>query len=202
MLPLMRKRVVMTLGMTALIVAGCGASGALSQRATRHRPSGHSPMLGKKVVMDLPSDIGALVSIGGGGQPLVLDFWAPSCAPCQKKLPELVAREGDLRAVGARLILVAVLSDGESTEMARETLASWGVQRPFLVDREDVSRRAAGVTELPATLILNTEHIATWVASVTTSAEDVVKMTAAARNRLTYGPMDLLEEHAGHIVQF
>lgn len=131
--------------------------------------------------MDLPSDGGSLVSIGGGGQPLVLDFWAPSCVPCATKVPELVAREPDLRASGARLVLVGVLADGETTEMARETLASWGVERPFLIDREDVSRRAAGVTDLPATLVLNGQHVATWAGSPTSPANDVVAATRAAR---------------------
>jgi hypothetical protein len=106
-------------------------------------------MLGRPVVMDLPSDTGVLVSIGSGGEPLVLDFWAPSCAPCEKKVPALVAREGELKENGARLILVGVLADDESTELARATLAGWGVRRPFLVDREDVSSRAAAVTSLP-----------------------------------------------------
>lgn len=180
-LPLMRKLVVVSAVAAALVLLGCGASSAQSSGASSPPPSAPSPMLGKKVVMDLPSDTGALVSIGGGGEPLVLDFWAPTCVPCQTKLPELVAREGDIQAAGARLILVAVLADDESTEMARETLTSWGVQHPFLIDREDVSRQAAGVTDLPATLVLNAQHVVTWVAPSAPSADDVVAAAAAAK---------------------
>jgi thiol-disulfide isomerase/thioredoxin len=130
--------------------------------------------VGRKVVMDLPSDTGVLISIGGGGEPLVLDFWAPTCKPCVQKIPALVAREAELRAKGVRLILIAVLAKEESTDAARATLASWGVSHPFLIDREDVSRRAAGVMGLPSTLVLDGTHVVRWVAEPTSTIDEVI----------------------------
>lgn len=124
--------------------------------------------------MDLPSDTGALVSIGAGGESLVLEFWAPTCKPCAIKVPALVAREAELRSKGTRLILVAVLSKDESTEIARSSLASWGVNHPFLIDHEEVSRHAAGVVGLPATLVLDRKHFVRWTAIPTSSVEDVI----------------------------
>lgn len=157
----------------SLVVAGCASTTAPSPQNPTSVATA-SDQMGRKVVMDLPSDTGALVSIGGGGEPLVLDFWAPSCKPCVQKVPALVAREAELRAKGVRLILVAVLAMEESTDAARATLASWGVSHPFLIDREEVSRRAAGVVALPSTLVLDRTHVVRWSAEPTSTIDDVI----------------------------
>lgn len=109
---------------------------------------------------------------------MVLAFWMPSCEPCETGVRDLVARELELEREGIRLLLVAVLAEDEPTEVARQTLASWGVIHPFLVDREDVARRPARVEGLPATLVLDDLHVARWVAPPGSSAENIV---AAAR---------------------
>jgi hypothetical protein len=90
-----------------------------------------------------------------------------------------VKRTADLESAGAKLVLVAVLSDSESTEAARATLASWGVSSPFLVDRGDILRREAGVTALPTTLVLSHAGELQWVAPVGATADDVVRAARA-----------------------
>lgn len=131
--------------------------------------------MGTRVSLSLPSSTGALVTVPlPSARVTVVDFWAPSCAPCRKKLPALVAREAALNAAGARLVLVAVLSDGESTADAESTLGSWGVQRPFLIDRGDASRSQAGVDHLPSTLVLEQTGDVRWVAPVEANADDVL----------------------------
>jgi hypothetical protein len=77
-------------------------------------------------------------------------------------------------------VLVAVLSDAESTDAARAALASWGVSAPFLVDRGDVLRREAGVRDLPATLVVGQDGVVRWVAPPLSKA-DVVQAARAAR---------------------
>lgn len=151
---------------------GCGGHPA-SPRAEAP-PSAPSPLLGQPIEFHLPASTGALVAVPlRGVNATVLDFWAPTCKPCRKSVPELVARETELAERGARLVLVAVLADGESTDHAREVLASWGVERPFLVDREDVSRRSAGVTSLPSTLVLDDQGKLRWSAPAGATASDV-----------------------------
>ena len=104
----------------------------------------------------------------------MLDFFGPTCAPCKKKVPELLGKQDELRAKGATLLLVAVLADGESTADARKALASWGVNAPFLIDRDGTGRREVGVVSLPATIILDAAGSVRWVAPPTASASDVV----------------------------
>jgi hypothetical protein len=88
-------------------------------------------------------------------------------------VPALVAKQGELRAKGAELVLVGVLSAGESTEEARGVLASWGVRAPFLIDRGESAKKEAGVTSLPATLVLGPGGKLLWVAPTGATAEDV-----------------------------
>jgi len=130
---------------------------------------------GTKLEGDLPTEDGALVSIPLPNRTTVIDAWSPSCVPCRERVPALVKRAADLEAANAKLVLVAVLAEGESTEQARATLSSWGVSRPFLVDRGDVLRREASVHDLPSTLVISRTGEVLWVAPPTASADDVVK---------------------------
>lgn len=62
----------------------------------------------------------------------MLDLWAPTCLACAKALPAVVAREAELNAKGAKLLLFGVLEYEESPDLARQTLASWGVTHGVL----------------------------------------------------------------------
>lgn len=150
----------------ALALAGCGHGPP---------PSAPNSLLGQTVSFSLPSDAGALVSVPvSGARYTVLDFFAPSCKPCSKKLPKLYAKRDALQAKGAQLVLVGDLGDA-TTDDAQKALASWGLQgATFLVDHGDVSRVSAGVTGLPATLVLDAKGTLRWAAPPTATAEQVV----------------------------
>jgi thiol-disulfide isomerase/thioredoxin len=151
-----------------LLLSACGTA----------NPSATSPgsasAVGKNVALSLPSSTGARVSIGNGGQPLVLDFWSPECKPCRETIPALVHRKSELEAKGASLLLVAVLARDESTDAAKATLASWGVTESFLIDRDNVSMSAAGVRDLPATVVLDAQHNLKWTAPENATPDDVI----------------------------
>ncbi len=156
----------MRIAISLLVVAllGCGST-----------PRGaESPMLGKTVSFDLPDDSGALVHVPLDDKITVLDFWATWCAPCRESVPALLARESDLQATGAKIVLVGVLADDESIDKARSTLESWGVKAPFLVDRGGVAQAEAGVRDLPATVILRAGGVVHWVAPKGATAAQVL----------------------------
>ena len=132
-------------------------------------------MLNQAVSMALPSNDGALVTVPiPNAHATVVDFFAPTCVPCKAALPLLVAKEEAIEAKGGKLVLVAVLGDGESSDDAKAALTSWGVSRSFLVDNGDASRASAGVSSLPATLVLDAQGTMKWAAPVGASADDVV----------------------------
>lgn len=143
--------------------------------------SAASPVLGQTISIALPSDDGALVSIPFEAHSVVLDVWSPTCVPCRESVPALVKRAADLEAANAKLVLVAVLADDETTEGARERLASWGVRRPFLVDRGEVLLREANVTALPATLVISPGGEVRWIAPTDATVADIVNVVRSVR---------------------
>jgi thiol-disulfide isomerase/thioredoxin len=141
-------------------------------------PSAVSDKLGQAVSFSLPSDDGALVTVPlPSARVTVLDFFGPTCEPCRKKVPELIAQRGVLAARDAKLVLIGVLAEDESSDDAKRALASWGVVAPFLVDSQGTGKREAGVTTLPATIVLDARGTLKWVAPAGASAEDVVAAT-------------------------
>jgi thiol-disulfide isomerase/thioredoxin len=141
--------------------------------------SAPSDKLGQAVSFSLPSDEGALVTVPlAGARATVLDFFGPTCEPCKKRVPELCAQRGALTAHGAKLVLVAVLAEGESGDDAKRALLSWGVTAPFLVDNQGTGKSEAGVTALPTTIVLDARGEERWVAPAASSAADVVTAVA------------------------
>lgn len=162
---------------SVFVVAGCGSAAP--------PPSAPSTALGRQVALHLPSERGALVTLPAGGmRATVIDAFSPACKPCAEKVPALLRRNGELVDAGAQLVLVAVLSDGESSEAARAALTSWGVPpaTPFLLDRGDVLRRELAVNGLPATVVLDASGRVRWVAPPDASAGAVVAAGASAAN--------------------
>jgi hypothetical protein len=124
----------------------------------------------------LPSDGGQLVPVPlRNRQFTVLEAWAPSCEPCSVSVPDLVARSAEIEQAGGSLVLVALLADGETTERARGVLLSWGVDRPFLVDRGNVLQREAKITGLPATLVVASSGERRWTAPPGADARHVIR---------------------------
>ena len=152
--------------LSVVAVAGCGAPKAPAA-------TGHAAAL------DLPSSDGSLVHVPiTGARVTVLDAFGPTCAPCKESVPALVAKQSSLETNGAKLVLVAVLADGESTDDAKKALASWGVKSPFLIDRGGALGRELGVKTLPATLVLDSEGHVVWTAAPGASVDSVVAATA------------------------
>jgi thiol-disulfide isomerase/thioredoxin len=167
---------VRVLALCSVLLAACGCAAPVPSVP----PSAPSDKLGKEIAFSLATNEGALVTVPiSGARTTVLDFFAPTCAPCKKSLPELYAARDELAAQGARLVLVAVLGDGESSADAQRALESWGVHAPFLVDSGDTARREAGVTALPATLVLDARGTLRWSAPAGASVRDLL---AATRN--------------------
>jgi hypothetical protein len=130
----------------------------------------------RSIEVALPDDSGNLVSLPlASARATVIDLWAPSCEPCARSVPALVAKEPELARKGAVPVLVAALADQESTDLARRALASWGVERSFLIDRGDAVRAQTGARALPATAVLDASGRLLWLSPEAYSAQDVVR---------------------------
>lgn len=164
------------------------AAAVLTQACAASRPTGPpsapGEQLGRAVSFALVSNQGQPVALPAAARVTVVDFWAPTCKPCREKVPALVARRAELESAGAALVLVGVLAEGESTEDAAAALRAWGVGGvPFLIDRDDVSARQAGVTALPATHVYDPDGVLRWIAAESATAGDVIEAARAAGQR-------------------
>ena len=167
-------------GVAAVVVA---AAHAVAACAPALPPSVPSRALDTRTTLDLPSEAGALVHLPVAEAVTVVDAFAPTCEPCAKKLPALLARRGDIEAAGGKLVLVAVLSDGEGTSDAKAALPSRGVEASFLVDRGGALGRVYAIDNLPDTVVVSRAGIVLWMAGPTRAADDVVAAVRALAGR-------------------
>jgi cytochrome c biogenesis protein CcmG, thiol:disulfide interchange protein DsbE len=104
----------------------------------------------------------ALRRVGGGdpvaladlkGRPVVLNFWATWCAPCQEEHPELLAVA---RALGASVQFLGVVYEDEEDSIV-EYLKDRGQAYPSLMDDGGRAAIAYGVFGVPETFFINGE---------------------------------------------
>jgi cytochrome c biogenesis protein CcmG/thiol:disulfide interchange protein DsbE len=90
------------------------------------------------------------------GKPLIVNFWASWCEPCQQETPLLArwykAQHGHVNLVG--------LDENDSTASAIKFANAKGVSYPIGVDPAPalVAASAYGVVALPQTFFLNAQH--------------------------------------------
>lgn len=99
------------------------------------------------------------------GSPVVINFWAPWCAPCRDEMPSLQRLAERWRGRGVSVLTVAV---ADRDEQAGDFLWQIGVTLPVLRDPDQILARAWGVRTLPATLVLDSRHriVARWRGAV------------------------------------
>lgn len=139
-------------------------------------PSAESPSLDKPVAATLPGDDGAPVPVvAPGARAVVLDFWSPSCAPCQRTIPAVLARRAEITAKGAVHVLIAVLKKGESVNDAKAALALWGVEERFVIDQDGAFLAKIGARDVPAFAIVDSAGVLRWVAPDGVTISDILK---------------------------
>ena len=113
------------------------------------------------------------------GQPVIVNFWASWCEPCQQETP-LLAR---WHAQHGHVVLLG-LDENDVTASALEFARAKGVTYPLAFDPDMSAASAYGVDALPQTFFLNARHqiVAHVVGAVTsaTLATDLSLMSAPA----------------------
>lgn len=172
-----RSRIAPCLLVLATDLAACGGGTAAALP-----PSAPTELLGQAIAFTLVSAQGEPTPVPVAGRVTLVDYFGPQCVPCREKLPALWAERQRLTAAGVELQLVAILDEGQSTEEAAGALAKWGVPGlPFLVDRDNVAAREAGLSELPGAQVYDRAGALRWQAPSAASVAQIVDAAMAVR---------------------
>jgi thiol-disulfide isomerase/thioredoxin len=129
----------------ALTLAACGAAFPASEP--------HALLDQTPEPRSEPSLEGEMLSFPAKGKITLVDFWATSCAPCVKIMPELDALYREKKAEGFEVVGIAT-DDNPGLVMNR--LKELGVSYPNLLDDTASSLRGAfRVDELPTTFLVD-----------------------------------------------
>jgi len=170
-----------TAALTAVVVALLAlsvTSGGGAPKASAAQPPRPAPAF-SLAVLGHPGQHLALASYSG--HPLILNFFASWCAPCQRETP-LIARF--YRAQRQRVTIVGVDANDSASKAVTFTRKA-GVSYPVVSDPPPMTTTLTyGVPALPATFFLNARHqIVKSVYGAVTLAElnsGVALMTAAS----------------------
>jgi cytochrome c biogenesis protein CcmG/thiol:disulfide interchange protein DsbE len=88
------------------------------------------------------------------GKPLIVNFWASWCEPCQQETPLLASW---YKQQHGHVILVG-LDENDSAASALKFARAKGVSYPVGVDPALTAANAYGVSALPQTFFLNAQH--------------------------------------------
>lgn len=110
------------------------------------------------------------------GRPVVYEFFAKYCEPCQRTLPALerLHRERpDLAVVG--------IAEDERASEAAEVVASFGLTFPVVHDQGNVLSGRFRVTALPVAFLVDREGVVRWVGGSGQGEDDLARALDALR---------------------
>jgi thiol-disulfide isomerase/thioredoxin len=125
------------------IIIGVTAWGALA-------PTARSVPIGFKIttLKDQSIDLSNVTA------PILVSFWATTCAVCMKEMPQLVAFQKNNAHLGLRVIAVAMPYDRPLSVMSYAQSRQFDLE--YSIDFEGkINRALGGVTETPTALLIH-----------------------------------------------
>ena len=90
------------------------------------------------------------------GRPLLINFWATWCPPCQEEMPALERVDRKWRERGATVMAINFEEDGQAI---RQYLAENGLSLPVFQDPVGEAAQLFDITYLPTTLFVDAEGV-------------------------------------------
>jgi cytochrome c biogenesis protein CcmG, thiol:disulfide interchange protein DsbE len=165
---------------TALIVFGLAAGFALIPRLSRGCEGSlfsndPAPDFSAHIVANAPSDAKELKLSELRGHPVVLDFWATWCGPCQAEAPIV---DGLAQRYRDRGLVVVGVNTSDEAGLAERFVRRKGLTFPIVYDEGNAIAQAFKVGNLPTLIVVDKEGKIVAVRQGVTSEsalEDLVK---------------------------
>lgn len=147
-------------GLGILILFGFSLSGPLLEELARYgedSPASLAPASERTASdFELQTPDGEKVSLASlRGRPVVINFWATWCGPCQQEMPLLQAAHVQY---GADLVVLGINFEEPNT-LVEPFIADLGLSFPILMDADGRVKRLYRVRAFPTTFFLDTEGV-------------------------------------------
>lgn len=151
---LARRGAILALIAALAVASACGAVGGAAQ------PSPSSMVVVGPGLLDRPAPVFDLLDLAGQpvrladytGRPVIVNFWASWCIPCQQEFP--MYRQVRLQYAAQGLEILGVVYQDSATR-ARAFMASHDAGWPALLDPGGKTARAYGVLGIPMSFFVD-----------------------------------------------
>lgn len=118
----------------------------------------------------LPDLDGNLVNLSDyEGQPVIINFWATWCGPCEAEMPEL----NDAYRQNENGLVILAVNLGKHPDTVRSFVEYQGLEFMILSDRDRALRRSYNTRAIPTTYFIDREGHIAHVFIGTMSANDI-----------------------------
>ncbi len=155
----------------ALVLLGCSTSGVPEGRGEEAAPDFELEVFGNENY-----EKGEVVRLSQyEGQPVVINFWYPSCPPCRLEMPHLEATWQKHRDAGLQFIGIQSLSL-DTVDEGQEFVDEFGITYPIGPDTEGKILIDYNAVQWPTTLFLNKNHevVRKWAGVLTEEKLDEI----------------------------
>jgi thiol-disulfide isomerase/thioredoxin len=108
--------------------------------------------------LEITSLANVVVNIATSDKPVLVSFWATTCAVCIREMPQLIQFQKDHQASGLKVIAVAMPYDKPSSVFEFAKARNFAIHYAIDLDGK-INRSFGGIQETPTALVIHKQRI-------------------------------------------